>query len=164
METLTTIINWVWPLLVGGGGVGLLFLRSRGREARAAAAKAEAEARRKEFEAYELRIEELHKQINAANKSNTELTERIATLNRGLDGKTDRIRGLTDKLIESERALNVANASITRLTEQRDEERRLKDKYREWHCRSNVCQPGKPDPDGRRPPNPNIIGKQFQNE
>lgn len=164
METLMTIINWVVPLLVGGGGVGLLFLRSRGREARAAAAKAEEEVRRKVQEGYEARIEELHKQINAANKDNTERTERIAKLNHEVDDKTDRIREITDKAIESERALNVANATIIRLTEERDEERRQKERYKEWHCRSNICQPGKPDPDGRRPPNPNIIGKQFQNE
>lgn len=137
-------------------------------KAQAEVDKAQAEADNTRWERYEKQldhaastIEILHKQIEADGK-------RIATLNEALDKKecekaekTARIRELTDRALLAEGLLNNANHRITKVTEERDHERLLKEKYKEWHCRSSVCTEGKPDPKGRRPPNTKILGQKF---
>lgn len=164
MEWWQSIIISLTGLGVIGDLIAHLLLPATRRSNNAGADKAEAEANAKEWELEEARIKQLHDTVLTLNDLLKTQADRIVAQNAALDAKTDLIRERTNMLIESERALNVANATITRLTEERDEERRLKDRYKEWHCRSNICQPGKPDPDGRRPPNPNILGKQFKTD
>lgn len=155
IETLQQIANWAWLLVAGGGGVGLLSLRSHNREARAAAKKAEAEARRKECEGYEIRIEELHKQINAANKSNTEYAERVARLNQHVDEKIERIRQLTDAAYESERNINRLNEQLVALTAELGNQRMLAEHYKTWLCRKGDCA-------DRQPPHPELAGLKYE--
>lgn len=65
------------------------------------------------------------------------------------------------RIYSRETEINRLNERIIALTEERDKEKLLKEKYKEWHCRSSICVEGKPDPKGRRPPNPKIVGKEF---
>ncbi|MCM1068253.1 MAG: hypothetical protein NC418_11840 [Muribaculaceae bacterium] len=162
MDSLSFILSLCTAVLGCSTLVGwLLYGKAMRRTKDAEAAKAEAEAAGAHWERYEKQLDHANATIATLHKQIERDAERISQLNGALDGKTDRIRELTDKLIESERALNEANARIVRLTEERDRERLMKEKYKEWHCRSNVCQPGNPDPNGRVPPNPNLIGKRF---
>lgn len=89
------------------------------------------------------------------------LTSRLSTLNTTVDKHIDRNREISDRLYKSEREINILNEKLLSVTEERDKEKLLKEKYKEWHCRSSVCREGKPDPKGRRPPNPKIVGKDF---
>lgn len=153
MEAIMQIALPVLTVLLGGGGI--MFYRSRSRQARADAQKAELEARRMECEGYEIRIEELHKQINAANKSNTEYAERVARLNQHVDEKIERIRQLTDALYESERNINRLNEQLVSVTADLGHQRVLTEHYRTWHCRKGDC-------DHRLPPHPELAGVKYE--
>lgn len=159
---LVSLISTVGTLLLGGG-VGWLSKAGRIKE--------RADAYKKMGEAYQYRIDSLHDDIDTLNKSNKELTERIAELNHALNTKEDevqdkkmQIRNLTEKMYQSEqevnRVQNLLNDSkdgIIRLTEERDEERRIKEYYKRWRCEKNTCE----DPEGRRPPNSKLSAETY---
>lgn len=152
-----SVIEAFGLLLVGGSGTGLLFYQSAKR-------KAEAEAKAKEWELEDKRIAQLHESIRFANDTNTELLERIGTLNRALDAKTDRIRSLTDRAMEAEltvnrvnEQLNEVNKRVAQLTEARDKERMLKELYKQWVCHRSSCTE-------REPPNMRLKGKQLREQ
>ena len=168
-------MNWelilsIATFLFGGSTITgfILYNKASRRMKEAEADKAEADADNVRWECYEKQldhaastIEILHKQIEADSK-------RISDLNNALDkkeeekaDKTKQIRMLTERALLAEGLLNNANHKIAKLTEERDNERLLKERYKAWHCRSSVCSEGHPDPKGRRPPNPNILGKRF---
>lgn len=134
----------------------ILYRKALRRMKLAEASKSEAEAELAHWERYEKQlnhasasIEVLHKQIEAD-------AQRISRLNQALDDKTDRIRHLTDTLIESEQNINTANAKIVKLTEERDRERMLKELYKSWNCHKDCAD--------REPPNERIKGKTFKQQ
>ncbi len=163
------LLNGVTALLVGllscGSVTGIVaYVLHRAAEKRIKTAEArvrEAEARLAEANVEKARWERYEHQLDHAAKTNENLHSMLERDAEELRDKTDRIRELTDKMLVSEGKLDDANLRIARLTEQRDTERLLKERYKGWHCRSSVCQEGSPDPKGRRPPNPRIIGKRF---
>lgn len=163
------LLNGVTALLVGllscGSVTGIVaYVLHRAAEKRIKTAEArvrEAEARLAEANVEKARWERYEHQLDHAAKTNEKLHSMLERDAEELRDKTDRIRELTDKMLVSEGKLDDANLRIARLTEQRDTERLLKERYKGWHCRSSVCQEGSPDPKGRRPPNPRIIGKRF---
>lgn len=155
METILTIISSLLgcSTLVGFilyGKANRRIKDAEAQEAKAKAEKAEADA----DEAEDHRFDNLLKLVDS-------LTTRLSTLNATVDKHIDRNRELADRLYKSERELNLLNEKLLKVTEERDREKLLKEKYKEWHCRSSVCMEDKPDPKGRRPPNPKIVGKEF---
>lgn len=148
METILTIIS---SLLGCSTLVGFILYGNANRRIK------DAEAEKSEAEANEVedhRFDNLLKLVDS-------LTSRLSTLNATVDKHIDRNRELADRLYQSERELNLLNEKLLKVTEERDREKLLKEKYKEWHCRSSVCMEDKPDPKGRRPPNPKIVGKEF---
>lgn len=148
METILTIIS---SLLGCSTLVGFILYGNANRRIK------DAEAEKSEAEASEVedhRFDTLLKLVDS-------LTTRLSTLNATIDKHIDRNRELADRLYQSERELNLQNEKLLKVTEERDREKLLKEKYKEWHCRSSVCMEDKPDPKGRRPPNPKIMGKEF---
>lgn len=140
--------------LISGFGAGLLTKSGR--------IKSKADAYSAMSEAYESRLTALHNNIALLNKMEEDQSNRIKDLNDALHDKTQRIRELTDKLYSSELEinrvqdmLNVANNKVTRLTEERDHERLIKEYFKGWQCHHSDC-------DQRRPPNPSIRGQKFK--
>ncbi len=148
METILTLTS---TLLGCSTLVGfILYGKANRRIKDAEAGKSEAEAN----EVEDHRFDNLLKLVDS-------LTSRLSKLNDTVDKHIDRNREISDRLYKSEREINILNEKLLTVTEERDKEKLLKEKYKEWHCRSSVCREGKPDPKGRRPPNPKIIGKEF---
>lgn len=148
METILTLLS---TLLGCSTFVGFVLYGKANRRIKAA------EAEKSEAEANELedhRFDNLLKLVDS-------LSSRLSTLNAAVDKHIDRNRELSDRAYKSEIEINRLNERIITLTEERDREKLLKEKYKEWHCRSSICSEGKPDPKGRRPPNPKIVGKEF---
>lgn len=146
--------------IAGGLGLGM-FTKSGRRKDKAEADAKVADAQRQMIDNYEERIKDLHENIKAMNESEHGYIERISQQNHALNEKTEQIRNLTEKIWLSEQEtnkvyteLNEANKRITRLTEERDH-------YKMWQCRSKICEKGKPDPEGRQPPNPKLKGLEF---
>ena len=152
--------------LITGGGLAWLFnWRNRMRVAKAEADTAVATG-------YEARLEECHRTIQYLNQTLAELTQRIRDLNHALNektdqinDKTDQIRKLTQQMWEAQQEvnrvqdlLNGTKDTVTRLTEERDEERRLKEYYRRWRCEKSTCL----DPEGRRPPNSRLAAETYE--
>lgn len=139
-------------------GVGIGWLSKSGRM------KEKADAYKKMGEAFQFRMDSLHGDIAVLNKTNKELTERIAELNHALNDKTMQIRNLTEKVYSSEQEvnrvqdlLNDAKDEIIRLTEERDRERAAKEYYKQWKCVKSVCN----DPEGRIPPNSKLATQEY---
>lgn len=148
METILTLTS---TLLGCSTLVGfVLYGKANRRIKDAEAEKSEAEAN----EVEDHRFDNLLKLVDS-------LTSRLSSLNATIDKHIDRNREISDRLYKSEREINILNEKLLAVTEERDKEKLLKEKYKEWHCRSSVCREGKPDPKGRRPPNPKIVGKDF---
>lgn len=139
---------------IGGYGIVKFFTKNGQKEIKADADAKVQQAQQLMIANYEERIKELHNNIKTLNDSEHHYIERLSEQNKALDSKTQRIRELTDNLYKSESALNDANERITALTEERD-------KYKMWQCRSSVCVKGNPDPEGRQPPNPKLLGQTF---
>lgn len=155
METILTLLSTLLgcSTLIGFILYGKANRRIKDAEAQEAKAKAEkAEADATEVEDH--RFDNLLKLVDS-------LTSRLSTLNATVDKHIDRNRELSERLYKSEMGLNRLNKKLLIVTEERDREKLLKEKYKEWHCRSSICSEGKPDPKGRRPPNPKIVGKEF---
>lgn len=125
------------------------------RTKEAEAQLAEASAKKAEWERYEKQLDHSATTISTLQAQIQESAERISELNKALNDKTDRIRTLTDKCIESERSINDVNSQLVKVTEERDREKLLKEKYKEWHCQLSDCK-------DRQPPNPKLKGKKFK--
>lgn len=155
------ILNWVVGA-TGGTGALLSFISRNGRKRdRADADLKIAEAQRQMIANYEERIKDKHAVIDMQNEAEKRYVERIAEQNKTLDQKSDEIHKLRERVWESQLEvnrvqdlLNEANERLIKLTEERDI-------YRNWHCRSAICVKGDPDPEGRQPPNPNVLGQLF---
>lgn len=149
METILTLTS---TLLGCSTLVGfVLYGKANRRIKDAEAEKSEAEAN----EVEDHRFDNLLKLVDS-------LTSRLSALNDTVYKHIDRNHEISDRLYKSEREINILNEKLLTVTEERDKEKLLKEKYKEWHCRSSVCREGKPDPKGRRPPNPKIVGKEFK--
>ena len=132
-----------------GGGIGMLTKSGR--------IKAKAEAMKAMCEAYEMRLGSVH-EVNAnLNANEIKMTNRIAQLDATIDDKVAQIRKLNERTWTSEQELNRANERITKLTEERDKERRLKEYYKRWRCEKSTCE----DPEGRRPPNSKLATETY---
>lgn len=155
METIRIILELVLGCSTLLGFI--LYGKANRRIKDAEAEKSEAEAKKNKAEASEVedhRFDNLLKLVDS-------LTSRLSALNATIDKHIDRNRELSDRADRSEKEINRLNDRLLAVTEQRDREKLLKEKYKEWHCRSSVCREGNPDPKGRRPPNPKIVGKDF---
>lgn len=148
METVLTFIS---TILGCSTLVGFVLYGKANRRIKDAQAEKE-EAAASEVEDH--RFDNLLKLVDS-------LTSRLSTLNATVDKHIDRNRELADRLYKSETEQNRLNEKLLVVTEERDKEKLMKEKYKEWHCRSSICREGKPDPKGRRPPNPKIVGKEF---
>lgn len=148
METVLTFIS---TILGCSTLVGFVLYGKANRRIKDAQAEKE-EAAASEVEDH--RFDNLLKLVDS-------LTSRLSMLNATVDKHIDRSHELADRLYKSETEINRLNEKLLAVTEERDKEKLLKEKYKEWHCRSSICREGKPDPKGRRPPNPKIMGKEF---
>jgi len=152
-------------LLLGGGGIAgvISHISKSGRKRDRADADARiAEAQRQMIDNYEERIKDLHAVIDKYNGDEKKHAVRLSEKEQIIDDKTERIRELSGKVWTAEQevnrvnaALNEANARITALTEERDEERRRKEYYRMWHCRRDDCTNG-------IPPRDRLKGQKFK--
>lgn len=86
------------------------------------------EAKRSEWQLEADRIKELRDANHTLNETITDNAARISELNHALDGKTDRIRMLTDELIKAQTE-RIADA------EEKARLRWLVQFYKQWHCR-----------------------------
>lgn len=122
----------------------------------------EAEVKQKEAEADEAEVSRLlnqidHEQVTIENliKLNDSHSERLSVLNAAVDKHIDRNRELSDRLYKSETELNRLNERIIALTEERDNERSMKEHYKMWHCRKSGCEE-------RIPPNEKLKGLKYE--
>jgi len=150
--------------IVGGFGIGVFTKSGRKRDRADADLKVQ-EAQSKMIDNYEERIKDLHTVIDKYNENEKKHAVRLSEKEQIIEDKTQRIRELTGKVWNSEQEVNKVNAQldeanrrIIKLTEERDEERRKKEYYRNWRCEKSVCH----DPDGRRPPNARLSTEKYR--
>lgn len=142
METILTVIS---SLLGCSTLVGfVLYGRANRRIKDAEAEKSEAEA----SEVEDHRFDNLLKLVDS-------LTSRLSSLNATVDKHIDRNRELSDRVYKSETGLNRLNERIIALTEERDNERSMKEHYKMWHCRKSGCE-------DRIPPNDKLKGLKYE--
>lgn len=142
METILTLIS---TLLGCSTLVGfVLYGKANRRIKDAEAEKSEAEAN----EVEDHRLDNLLKLVDS-------LTSRLSTLNTTVDKHIDRNRELSDRVYKSETELNRLNERIIALTEERDNERSMKEHYKMWHCRKSGCE-------DRIPPNDKLKGLKYE--
>jgi peptidoglycan hydrolase CwlO-like protein len=142
METVLTLIS---TLLGCSTLVGFaLYGKANRRIKDAEAEKSEAEAN----EVEDHRFDNLLKLVDS-------LTSRLSTLNTTVDKHIDRNRELSDRVYKSETELNRLNERIIALTEERDNERSMKEHYKMWHCRKSGCE-------DRIPPNDKLKGLKYE--
>lgn len=142
METILTLIS---TLLGCSTLVGFfLYGKANRRIKDAEAEKSEAEAN----EVEDHRFDNLLKLVDS-------LTSRLSTLNTTVDKHIDRNRELSDRVYKSETELNRLNERIIALTEERDNERSMKEHYKMWHCRKSGCE-------DRIPPNDKLKGLKYE--
>lgn len=142
METVRIILE----LIVGSSALlgFILYGKANRRIKDAQAEKSEAEA----SEVEDHRFDNLLKLVDS-------LTSRLSSLNATVDKHIDRNRELSDRLYKSEAELNRANERIIVLTEEKNQERSLKEHYKLWHCRNNGCSE-------RVPPNNELNGMKYE--
>lgn len=126
-------------MILGGGGV--FGIKSSMRKAKTDADKAE-------IERLHLQIDHQQKSLEFYIKMENDNAVRIAELNKGMDGKTDQIRKLTEQVIASEHGRNADKEDIARLTAELGEAQRQADYHKLWRCERTDCQ----DPRGPKPP------------
>lgn len=114
--------------------------------AETAVEQAETENAKAEINRLLLQVDHQQTTIENILQLNSNLSERLSQLNAAIDKHIDRNRELSDRLYQSETALNEANAKIIKLTEERDGERLAKEHFKTWHCQRGDC-------DVRIPPN-----------
>lgn len=142
METVRIILE----LIVGSSALlgFILYGKANRRIKDAQAEKSEAEA----SEVEDRRFDTLLKLVDS-------LTSRLSSLNATVDKHIDRNRELSDRQHKSEAELNRANERIIALTEEKNQERSLKEHYKLWHCRNNGCSE-------RVPPNNELNGMKYE--
>lgn len=146
MDLLTQILL----ALVSAGTLGNIILYIFPWKRRAEQATAEKSVK----DLYEERIADLHNIISTFNDIEATHASRIKELNEALDGKTDRIRSLTDQLYGAEQGRNEDKDTITRLTADNGRLRVEVEHYKSWLCKEADCP-------HRQPPNPKIAGKKY---
>lgn len=172
MTEITTMLGTLLSVLAPLGGVGVWMYRKQNKRLKESEAKlAEINVEKASLDFEKERIKYLHEIIDNYNKTDVEHSKRIAELNHALNIKEDelrdktvQIRSLTEKVYSSEQEvnrvqdlLNDSKDEIIRRTEERDEERRLKEYYKRWRCEKNTCL----DPEGRRPPNSKLAAEMY---
>lgn len=135
----------------------ILYRRQTKRMKDAEALNAEIEADQHQFDLYKAQLEHCSESVEQHNETIKHQSETICTLNEALDGKTARIRELTDKLWQSEQESNERNAQIIEKTERIGQLELQCQKYKDWHCRVASCP-------NRLPPNPTLKGRKFEDE
>lgn len=156
METLYQILTFVFGgTSVVGTVLSIIWWKQTKR-------MKEAEVKQKEAEADEAEVSRLlaqidHEQVTIENliKLNNSHSERLSVLNAAVDKHIDRNRELSDRVYKSETELNRLNERIIALTEERDNERSMKEHYKMWHCRKEGCT-------DRMPPNDKLKGLKFE--
>lgn len=162
--TALEIIGIITSFISAGGLGTILCLKYSKKKVKAEADCVEAEANTKEWELEEKRIKHLHDMVENCNETIAKLlthintkAEESARLDEKMEELRKRNRELSDRLYDSEQALNKANATITELTEQRDKAQHTSDYYKMWRCQRCDCQ----DPRGREPDNPMLKGLTY---
>lgn len=156
METLYQILTFVFGgTSVVGTALSIIWWKQTKR-------LKEAEVKQKEAEADEAEVSRLltqidHEQVTIENliKVNNSHSERLSVLNAAVDKHIDRNRELSDRVYKSETELNRLNERIIVLTEERDNERSMKEHYKMWHCRRSGCEE-------RIPPNEKLKGLKYE--
>lgn len=156
METLYQILTFVFGgTSVVGTALSIIWWKQTKR-------LKEAEVKQKEAEADEAEVSRLltqidHEQVTIENliKLNNSHSERLSVLNAAVDKHIDRNRELSDRVYKSETELNRLNERIIVLTEERDNERSMKEHYKMWHCRKSGCEE-------RIPPNEKLKGLKYE--
>ncbi|MBD5371179.1 MAG: hypothetical protein HDR80_08560 [Bacteroides sp.] len=149
LDTLITqLLIPAGSLIIGAVG-GLLTKNGR--------IKAKAEAMKAMTEAYEMRLEAVHKVNETLNKNEVVLTARVAQLDSTIDDKTVQIRKERDRAYEAERETDRVNGLLVEKEREVAEWRVACEYLYEWHCRKPSCL----DPEGRVPPNGKLPGKCF---
>lgn len=156
METLYQILTFVFGgTSVVGTALSIIWWKQTKR-------LKEAEVKQKEAEADEAEVSRLltqidHEQVTIENliKLNNSHSERLSVLNAAVDKHIDRNRELSDRVYKSETELNRLNERIIILTEERDNERSMKEHYKMWHCRKSGCEE-------RIPPNEKLKGLKYE--
>lgn len=156
METLYQILTFVFGgTSVVGTALSIIWWKQTKR-------LKEAEVKQKEAEADEAEVSRLltqidHEQVTIENliKLNNSHSERLSVLNAAVDKHIDRNRELSDRVYKSETELNRLNERIIVLTEERDNERSMKEHYKMWHCRRSGCEE-------RIPPNEKLKGSKYE--
>lgn len=156
METLYQILTFVFGgTSVVGTALSIIWWKQTKR-------LKEAEVKQKEAEADEAEVSRLltqidHEQVTIENliKLNNSHSERLSVLNAAVDKHIDRNRELSDRVYKSETELNRLNERIIVLTEERDNERSMKEHYKMWHCRRSGCEE-------RIPPNEKLKGLKYE--
>lgn len=156
MDTLYQILTFVFGgTSVVGTALSIIWWKQTKR-------LKEAEVKQKEAEADEAEVSRLlfqidHEQVTIENliKLNNSHSERLSVLNAAVDKHIDRNRELSDRVYKSETELNRLNERIIALTEERDNERAMKEHYKMWHCRKAGCV-------DRIPPNEKLKGLKYE--
>lgn len=162
METLYQILTFVFGgTSVVGTALSVIWWKQTKRMKEAEVKQKEAEAEKSQADADEAEVTRLLAQVDHQQKTienlltlNSNLTERLSKLNATIDKHIDRNRELSDRVYKSETEINRANERIIELTEERDNERAMKEHYKMWHCRKAGCA-------DRIPPNNKLKGRKY---
>lgn len=169
---VSTALGTVVSMFTALGGFGIWQYKKQNKRLKESEAKlSEINVQTANLNFEKERVNHLHEIIENYNKTEIEHSQRISDLNHALNVKEDelrektvQIRNLTEKLYTSEQEvnrvqdlLNDSKDRITKLTEERDEERRLKEYYKRWRCEKSTCK----DPDGRIPPNSKLSAEIY---
>lgn len=163
METLYQILTFVFGgTSVVGTILSIIWWKQTKRLKEAEVKQKEAEAEKTQADADDAEVTRLLAQVDHQQKTienlltlNSNLTERLSKLNAAVDKHIDRNRELSDRVYKSETELNRHNERIITLTEERDNERRMKEHYKMWHCRKSGCE-------DRIPPNDKLKGLKYE--
>lgn len=163
MESLYQILTFVFGgTSVVGTILSIIWWKQTKRLKEAEVKQKEAEAEKTQADADDAEVTRLLAQVDHQQKTienlltlNSNLTERLSRLNATVDKHIDRNRELSDRVYKSETELNRLNERIIALTEERDNERSMKEHYKMWHCRKSGCE-------DRIPPNDKLKGLKYE--
>lgn len=163
MDALYQILTFVFGgTSVVGTILSIIWWKQTKRLKEAEVKQKEAEAEKTQADADDAEVTRLLAQVDHQQKTienlltlNSNLTERLSKLNATVDKHIDRNRELSDRVYQSETELNRLNERIIALTEERDNERSMKEHYKMWHCRKSGCEE-------RLPPNEKLKGLKYE--
>lgn len=163
MDALYQILTFVFGgTSVVGTILSIIWWKQTKRLKEAEVKQKEAEAEKTQADADDAEVTRLLAQVDHQQKTienlltlNSNLTERLSKLNATVDKHIDRNRELSDRVYKSETELNRLNERIIALTEERDNERSLKEHYKMWHCRKSGCEE-------HIPPNEKLKGLKYE--